>query len=69
MNGIKSSYDYLKEERKTITTTINKKVYKQWKQLSTEIEIPTSKMYDVLIMELFQNEENVKNFIEKVKQY
>jgi hypothetical protein len=61
--------DYTKLPRKQITTTINTELHKKFQTLSINIDEPTSKMFDVLLMSLFSNEENIENFISQVKEY
>jgi hypothetical protein len=67
---ILSKYDYCKYPRKRVSTTINKDLHKKFQSLSIEIDEPTSKMYDVLLMELFEGDENkIQDFISNVKNY
>jgi hypothetical protein len=67
---IYSKFDYTKSPRKQITTTINKDLHKKFKQLSNDIDQPTSKMYDVLLMQLFEGDESkIQEFVIKIKNY
>lgn len=65
----KTKMDYAKEPRKQVTTTINKELFMKLRKLALDIDQPTSKLYDVLIMELFEDEDRLVNFINKVKSY
>lgn len=65
----KSKYDYTKEPRKQVTTTVNKELHKQLMILSANIDQPSSKLWDVLLLELFKDEDTVNEFIKKVRQY
>jgi hypothetical protein len=68
---IYSKFDYTKSPRKQVTTTINKDLHKKFKSLSIQCDQPTSKMYDVLLMQLFEgdNEDKINEFINNVKNY
>lgn len=71
INGIhiKNKYDYAKNPRKQVTTTINKDLYKEFKILCANHDENMSKAYDVLIMDMLQSEESKQKFIQLLKQY
>jgi hypothetical protein len=61
---------YTNLPRKQVTTTINTELYKEFQTLSIQIDQPTSKMFDVLLMNLFDGDETKLNdFIYQVKLY
>jgi hypothetical protein len=55
--------------RKQVTTTINTELYKKFQTLSIQIDQPTSKMFDVLIINLFEDKTKLNDFVYQVKQY
>jgi hypothetical protein len=60
---------YTNLPRKQITTTINTELHKKFQTLSIQIDQPTSKMFDVLIMNLFEDETKLNDFVYQVKEY
>ena len=62
-------YDYCKEPREQVTTTINKRILKDFTKLSQNIGQPKTKMYDIAIEMILEDEKLLKKFITKVKQY
>lgn len=66
---IKFKYDYAKSPRKPVTTTINKELHKKLQNLSTDLEQPTSKMYDVMIKMIFEDEKLKNEFLNQLRLY
>jgi hypothetical protein len=68
--NLRFKYDYCKEKREQLTTTINCSLHDKYKELSESCGQPKSKILDVLLMELFdKNEAELNEFIQKVKLY
>lgn len=66
---IKFRYSYAREPRKNITTSINADLHKKLSELSYDVGQPMSKFYDILIMELFKDEDSLQEIVQKVKEY
>lgn len=66
---IKFKYDYCKSPRKQVTTTINKELHKNLQKLSIDLDQPTSKMYDVMIKMIFEDDTLKNEFLNELKKY
>lgn len=65
----RTKYDYQKHPRQQITTTINKDLYSEFLQLSMDIGQPRTKMYDIALKMILQNEQLKEQFIKNVRGY
>lgn len=67
---IRFRYSYCKiGQRRQVTTTINKDLHDKYLELMNSIGQPSTKGYDILLMDLFEDEKNIDDFIKKVKDY
>jgi hypothetical protein len=65
-----TSMDYAKNyERSNVHTTIREDYYQKFLILSVLHKQRASKMFDVLLMELFNDKDKIDEFIQKVKSY
>lgn len=69
MPYMKFKYDYCKEPRKQITTTINGKILDELTKFSLQIGQPKTKILDLMIKTIIEDEDNLGEFIQKVKEY
>lgn len=60
---------YLQSPRMQITTSIRQDLRKQLKQYSIDIHQPETKIYDILLETLFNDEKLQEEIIKKVKNY
>lgn len=67
---LRFKYDYVKKgTRSVLGTTVNDDLLMELKTLSIRAKQPMSKMLDVMIMETLKDEESVKQFVTKVRNY
>jgi hypothetical protein len=59
---------YSNSPRRQVTTTIRKDLHKKFLSLSIEIDEPSSKMFDVLLLNLLEGDK-LEDFISQVKEY
>lgn len=71
INGksIKSRYNYKIHPRTKVTTTIRSKYYDEYKNLMDHIDQEYCKGFDIMIELLSEDEELLKQFIDRVKRY
>jgi hypothetical protein len=62
-------YNYAREPRKNITTSINAELHKKLSEISYEYGQPMSKCYDIMIMEILKDKNSIEEFMQKVKEY
>lgn len=65
----KFKYDYAKLPRNEVHTTINRELHKKLKVFCAVHDQPMSKAYDVMIMDVFENQKTELSFLEKLKKY
>lgn len=66
----RSKYSYQQAgKRRQITTTVNEEILDKFIQLSLESGQPRTKMMDIALMQIFESEETLDNFMKKVKEY
>lgn len=67
---VKFKDDYLKIYPRTpVGTTIRRDVYEKFQMLSIRVKQPTSKMFDVALLQIFKDEKSTQEFLEKLKEY
>lgn len=67
---IKFKTDYLKTgKRQSLHTTIREDLYNELGMLSFKTRQPISKIIDVMIIDIFENEESTKKFLNLLKKY
>jgi hypothetical protein len=65
----KSKYDYQKEPRADVHTTIRKDLYKKLKSTSIDIEEHSTKCLDVIIDMVLNNKELYNEFRNRIRLY
>lgn len=66
---VKEKSDYLKNPRTKITTTIRSDYYDEYKKLMKNIDVEMCKGYDIILELLSEDQELLKEFINRVKKY
>lgn len=66
---LRSRYSYQQYERSQITTNIRKDLRKKLKEFSISISQPETKIWDILLEELFKDEASQNHIAEKVRNY
>lgn len=64
-----SKYDYRKYKRANVHTTIREELYERWLILSIKTKQPATKMFDVLISMVLEDEELMEDFKKRLKKY
>lgn len=66
---VKERKDYLEKPRTKVTTTIRSDYFDSYKELMNNIDVDMCKGYDIMLELLSEDQELLKEFVNRVRNY